>query len=84
MGAKDLYPLDEPQILSLLVNIEKADYQVIQSVKLSRLHKAPLNHIFFLNIPSWLEGIIEYPTCKQSPGNNCTDAGVRDKAGVLL
>lgn len=48
MGAKDLYPLDEPQILSLLVNIEKADYQVIQSVKLSRLHQSTFEpHFLF-------------------------------------
>lgn len=68
---KELYLLDEPRTLSLLVNIEKADYQVIQSVKFSHLHQSTFEpHFFFLilNIPSWLEGIIGYPNCKWSPG----------------
>lgn len=44
---KELYLLDEPRILSLLVNIEKADYQVIQSVKFSRLHQSTFEPRFF-------------------------------------
>lgn len=68
MGAKELYLLDEPQVLSLLVNVEKADYQVIQSVKFAHLHQSTFEPHFFLNIPSWLEGITGYPNCKRSPG----------------
>lgn len=48
VGAKELYLLDEPQVLSLLVNIEKADYQVIQGVKFAHLHQSTFEpHFFF-------------------------------------